>query len=124
MAVLNVVVNQGWVASGAGVDAGALKKLVADYDPDKVSAQTGVSADQINRIAGWFGQATGGAVALAGTADPQAHLAALILNAVTGNLVKTVIFLDETPAEATSRPEEIKAIIDAMRDGQIDVLVI
>ncbi|MGD0289988.1 MAG: molybdopterin-dependent oxidoreductase [Candidatus Binataceae bacterium] len=124
MAVLNVVVNQGWVASDAGGDAAALKTLVADYDPDKISTQTGVSADQIKKIASWFGQATDGAVALAGTSDPQAHLAALILNAITGNVGKTVVFLNEPPAQPTSRPEEIKAIIDAMRDGQIDVLVI
>jgi anaerobic selenocysteine-containing dehydrogenase/Fe-S-cluster-containing dehydrogenase component len=121
MSVLNVIVNQGWASNG---EASGLKEFVADYDPEKISVQTGVPADQIKRIAGWFGQAKDGAVALAGTADPQAHLAAMILNAVTGNVGKTVIFLDETPAQPTSRPEEMKAIIEAMRDGQVDVLVI
>jgi anaerobic selenocysteine-containing dehydrogenase/Fe-S-cluster-containing dehydrogenase component len=124
MAVLNVVVNQGWVEPAAAADLPALKTMVADYDPDKVSARTGVPGEQIRKIAGWFGQAKEGAVALAGTADPQTHLAALLLNAVTGNIGKTVIFLDGAPAEATSRPEEIKAIIGAMRDGEVDVLVI
>ena len=41
-------------------------------------------------------------MALAGTAEVQAHLAAYILNLVTGNLGKTMIFLDEAvPLEAT-----------------------
>jgi anaerobic selenocysteine-containing dehydrogenase/Fe-S-cluster-containing dehydrogenase component len=124
MAVLNVVLSQGWVASNSDADMGALKGLVADYDPEKISAQTGVSADQIKRIAGWFGQATEGALALAGTADPQAHLAAYILNSVTGNVGKTMVFLDQTPTERTTRPEGIKSIIGAMRDGEVDVLVI
>jgi anaerobic selenocysteine-containing dehydrogenase/Fe-S-cluster-containing dehydrogenase component len=124
MAVLNVVVNQGWVAPNTGVNLDDIKKLVANYDPEKVSAQTGVPADQIKRIAGWFGQATGGAVALAGTAEIQAHLAACILNLVTGNLGKTMIFLDEQVPLESSRTQSIKAIIDAMRDGEVDVLVI
>ncbi len=124
MAVLNVVVNQGWVASNSGVDVSAVKAFVADYDPEKISAQTGVPAQTIQRIASWFGQATDGAVALADGADQQAHLAAYLLNAVTGNLGKTMVFLAETPPEANSRPEQLKAVIDAMRDGQVDVLVL
>jgi anaerobic selenocysteine-containing dehydrogenase/Fe-S-cluster-containing dehydrogenase component len=125
MAVLNVVVNQGWVAPDSGVDVAKLKAFTADYDPDKISAQTGVSADQIRRIAGWFGQATEGAVALAGTADPQGHLAANILNAVTGNVGKTMVFLDGgAPKEASASTWKIKEIVEAMRDGAVDVLVI
>jgi len=124
MAVLNVVVTQGWVSQAAGVDVAALKTLVADYDPEKISAQTGVSAATITKIAGWFGQATDGAVALAGGPDPQAHLAAFILNAVSGNLGKTMVFLDGAPARATSSLADVRAVIDAMRDGQVDVLVI
>ena len=121
MAVLNVVVSQGWTSNG---DAAGLKALVADYEPEKVSAQTGVPAEQIKRIAAWFGQAKDGAVALAGTADPQTHLAAMMLNAVTGNVGKTMVFLDETPAQATSVPSRNEG--DNRRDarGQVDVLVI
>ena len=37
---------------------------------------------------------------MAGTADPQPHMAAIILNAVTGNVGKTVVFLENTPAQA------------------------
>lgn len=124
MAVLNVVVNQGWVAANSGIDATAVKAFVADYDPDKISAQTGVPAETIKRIAAWFGQATEGAVALCGASDPQAHIAAYLLNAVTGNLGKTMVFAAGAPAEAHSRPEEVRAVIDALRDGQVDVLVI
>ena len=123
MGVLNVLVTQGWVAPNAGVDAAALKNFVAPYDPDTVSKQTGVPADTIKKLGSWFGQADG-AVAIAGTEDQLAHVAAYILNAVTGNVGKTMVFLDGSPPEALSRSEDVMALIEAMRNGQIDVLVV
>ena len=92
MAVLHEIVAQGWVANNSGADVAGLKTLVADYDPDKISTLTGVSADTIKRIAQWFGQADG-AVALAGTEDPQTHFAVFILNSITGNIGRTTIFM-------------------------------
>src|SRR6266849_11191160 len=123
MGVLNVVVTQRWVAPNAGIDAAALKNFVAPYDPDTVSKQTGVSAETIKRLGSWFGQADG-AVAIAGTADQLAHIAAYILNAVTGNVGKTMVFLDGSPPEALSRADDVTALIEAIRNGQIDVLVV
>ena len=123
MAVLNEFVAQGWVANRAAPISTASRRLSPITIRKKSAAQTGVSADTIKRIAEWFGQADG-AVALAGTDDPQAHLAAFILNSITGNVGRTMIFLDDAPAEAASRPDEVQALLDASMPGEVDVLVI
>ncbi|MGH7933230.1 MAG: molybdopterin-dependent oxidoreductase, partial [Candidatus Binataceae bacterium] len=123
MGVLNVVVSQGWVKPNSGIDTATLKSFVAGYDPDTVAAQTGVSADQIKRIAQWFGQADS-ALALSGTDDVQGHVAAYALNAVTGNLGKTMILFENEQPQATTPREQVQAIVNSMRNGEVDVLVI
>jgi anaerobic selenocysteine-containing dehydrogenase/Fe-S-cluster-containing dehydrogenase component len=123
MAVLNVVVNQGWLSQDSGVDVAALKAFVAGYEPQNVSDRTGVPVETINRLGAWFGQADG-AVALAGGDDPQTHLAAYVLNAVTGNVGRTMIFLDGAPEEVLTRPDATRAVIQAIHEGQVDVVVV
>ena len=103
MAVLHEILAQGWVANGAGADLESLKAFTADYDPEKVSTETGVSADTIKQIAQWFGQADG-AVALAGTEDPQTHIAAFILNSITGNIGRTAVFLERCASRIGHSP--------------------
>ncbi|HEY6419055.1 MAG TPA: molybdopterin-dependent oxidoreductase [Candidatus Binataceae bacterium] len=121
--VLHVMVGQRWVSQNSGVDLAAISALVANYDPAAVSARTGVSVDAITKMGEAFGKAEG-ALALAGTGDESAHLAAYILNAVTGNLGRTMMFLDGAPPEESSTPDEVAAAVRDMRDGKIDVLVI
>src|SRR5262249_1992681 len=113
MGVLNAVVNQGWVASGAGINASALKEFVAPHDPHTVSEATGVPSEMITRLASWLGQSEG-AVALAGGDDSQTYIAAYMLNAVTGNLGRTMAFLEDSPAEALATPQNAAAIIRAI----------
>ncbi|MFZ1123215.1 MAG: molybdopterin-dependent oxidoreductase, partial [Candidatus Binataceae bacterium] len=122
LSVLNVLVKQGWVSRNSGVDLDALRKLTADFEPAAVAQKTGVSAESIMRMGESFGQSES-AVAMAGTDDPALHNAVAILNAVTGNVGKTVVFADGAPAPASS-PEEIEALVKAMAGGEIDVLVI
>ncbi|HZO82206.1 MAG TPA: molybdopterin-dependent oxidoreductase [Candidatus Binataceae bacterium] len=123
LSVLNVLVKQGWVSHDSGVDLDALRQFVADYDPATVAQKTGVPAEAITRMGESFGQAES-AVALAGTDDPALHTAVFILNAVTGNIGKTVVFAEGAPAPAASSPEEVEALIKAMAGGEIDALVI
>ena len=122
LSVLNVLVKQGWVSRNSGVDLDALRKLTADFEPAAVAQKTGISAESIMRMGESFGQSES-AVAMAGTDDPALHNAVAILNAVTGNVGKTVVFADGAPAPASS-PEEIEALVKAMAGGEIDVLVI
>ena len=118
--VLNVLVRNGMVSKSSGFDLAALGKAVENFDPAATSARTGVPVETITRLAETFGKA-GSALALAGTDDSSAHLAAMILNAVTGNFSKTIMFFEGAPAEDTSTPDEVDAAIDAMRGGEIDV---
>ncbi len=122
MAVLNIIASQGWLAKNAAVDAEAVKKFTAAFDPASVSQRSGVAVDQLNQLAAWLGQADG-ALALAGGDDPQAYIAAYLINALTGNVGRTMVFLEGAPAEATTRPEEVHAIIRAISSGAVDVVV-
>ena len=121
--VLNVVVANRPPAKASDFDLATLKSAIANHDPASVSARTGVPAATITQLAEAFRTANG-ALAIAGTDDPSAHLAAFILNAVTHNFGKTVMFFEDAPAEDTSTPEDVDAAIAAMRDGKIDVVVV
>jgi molybdopterin-containing oxidoreductase family iron-sulfur binding subunit len=123
MGVLNAVVNQGWIAQGAGIDAGALKEFVAAYDPHTVSETTGVPVEKITRLATWMGQSDG-AVALAGGDDAQTYIAAYVLNAVTGNLGRTMVLFDNSPAETLTTPQNAAAVIQSIHEGEVDVVVV
>jgi molybdopterin-containing oxidoreductase family iron-sulfur binding subunit len=123
MGVLHLLVAQGWLSPNSGFDIQTLKSFVADYDPQTVAKITNVPSESLTRIAQAFGQADG-AVALAGTDDELTHIVAHILNAVTGNVGKTVQFLDGQPPAATSSQTDIDALIAAMNAKSIDVLVI
>ena len=122
LSVLNVLVKQGWVSRNSGVDLDALRKLVVDFEPAAVAQKTGVSAESIMRMGESFGQSES-AVAMAGTDDPALHNAVAILNAVTGNVGKTVVFADGGPAPASS-PADVEALVKAMAAGEVDVLVV
>jgi anaerobic selenocysteine-containing dehydrogenase/Fe-S-cluster-containing dehydrogenase component len=123
MGVLNSVVNQGWIAQGAGIDIGALKDFVAAYDPHSVSETTGVPVEMVTRLASWLGQSDG-ALAMPGGEDPQTYIAAYILNAVTGNLGRTMVFLENSPSEALTPPQNAASVVRAIHNGDVDVVVV
>src|SRR6185312_14126754 len=50
LAVLHVILAQGWVGPNSGVDVAALKGFAASYDPASVSQKTGVSQQRISKI--------------------------------------------------------------------------
>src|SRR5215469_11468328 len=112
-----------WVSQNSGVDLNALTAMVASYDPGSVSQRTQVSVEAITSMAEAFSTAEG-AVALAGGSDQMLHSAAYVLNAVTGNLGRTMVFLEGSPPENATAPEEVAAAMTAMRDSKIDVLVV
>src|SRR5713101_2217347 len=121
LGVFHALVHDGLVKMG--VDRDSLKRFTDGYDPTLVAERTGVPAAKIHHLAEWFGKADG-AVALAGTADTATHVVASLLNVVTGNLGKTMRFLEGDPVTLRSRPEEITHLMAAMRDGVVDVLVV
>ncbi len=116
LAILHVILAQGWVGPNSGVDVAALKNFAASYDPTFVSQRTGVAAERIRTIAERFGKADG-ALALAGGDDPTLHAAAYILNAGTGNLGRTMQFYDGEPPESVTQSDDVAAAIEKARVG-------
>jgi len=123
MGVLNAIVNEGWAAQGTGIDVGALKEFVAAHDPHTVSETTGVPVETITTLASWLGQSDG-AVALAGGDDPQTHIAAYVLNVVTGNLGRTMVFLENSPAETLTTPQKAAVVMQSIHNREVDVVVV
>jgi anaerobic selenocysteine-containing dehydrogenase/Fe-S-cluster-containing dehydrogenase component len=122
LGVLGLVSRSGLVR-GADVDVEALQAFTAGYPPDVVAEQTGLTEAALRAAAKRFGDAEA-AVALAGTRDTATHVAAFLLNAVTGNLGKTVRFLADAspPPQAGSR--DVAPLLEAMRTGAVDVVVV
>jgi len=83
-------------ADRAPADAGSLKALLAQYEPEATAARTGVSAETIHRLAEEFTAAP--SVALPGgigTQHADAHITAMavhLLNYLAGNVGRTVVF--------------------------------
>ena len=121
--ILHVLIAQRWVSQNSGVDLNALTTLVAAYDPASVSQRTGVPAETIVAMADAFGRSDS-AIALSGGDDEVLHTAAYVLNAVTGNLDRTLVFQAPVLPENATPPDDVAEAMTAMRDGKVDVLVI
>ena len=105
-------------------DQKKLATFLAAFDPENIAQRIGFDAADIHRIAEHFASASA-ALALAGTDDPEAHKAALLINYMTGNCGKTVVFqegnlLDEPEA----RQIELNSLLGEMRAGKTSVLFI
>ncbi len=105
-----------------------LARFLADYTPDNVAKQIGVTAEQITTIASKFMKnspslAVGGGNMVA-TSNGTATLAAInVLNAVAGNVGETVQFLDQ-PAPAPYSYQDISQLIQDLNAGKIKTLII
>ena len=121
LSILYVLVHNGW--GQPDVDRESLINFTKDYDPNTVAERTGIAAAKIQQLAEWFGKAKG-AVALAGAADTTTHTVTFILNAITGNLGKTVQFLDGGPPPSWSRLEDLAHLLTEMKNKTVDTLVI
>jgi Fe-S-cluster-containing dehydrogenase component len=107
-----------------GPDSTALAHFLAPFTPQSVERQTGVAAKHIRRMAEDFGRSSS-AVALAGTDDFATHVAASIMNAVTGNLNKTLRFAQtSTSTRSPIGQLGVKSLLAAMHGGEIEVLFI
>jgi anaerobic selenocysteine-containing dehydrogenase/Fe-S-cluster-containing dehydrogenase component len=123
MAVLRAVADSGAVRPASGLDPAALRQFTASYEPEAVAKYSGVPAAAIQRIAQRLSQASS-AVALAAADDLTGQIAAMLLNAATGNLGNTMKFIDAPNPIRISTRSEIADAVKAMHDGAIDVVVI
>jgi anaerobic selenocysteine-containing dehydrogenase/Fe-S-cluster-containing dehydrogenase component len=120
LAMLRVIIHDGLARPAGGVDLGSVRTFAAGYDPNAIAAKAGVSAKAIQQMAHDFAQADG-ALAIAGTDDDAAHAAAWMLNAVTGNIGKTVKLV---PVAQPAAVTDTSTVLDVMRAGNIKVAVV
>jgi molybdopterin-containing oxidoreductase family iron-sulfur binding subunit len=111
----------------APADAGQLAASLAAYTPEKVAQDTGLTADQVRKLAAEFA-AAGPSLAVAGGVGNQHRgsidLAAAVnlLNYAAGNLGKTVRF--GAGVGAGDGYGKIVDLIRAMSAGEIKVLIV
>jgi molybdopterin-containing oxidoreductase family iron-sulfur binding subunit len=122
LGVLALVARDGRVRAD-GIDLEALRAFTAAYPPAVVAEQTGITETTLRATAQRFAGADA-AVALAGTQDAPAHVASFLLNAVTGNLGKTMRFLGGAPPTPPPGARDVPRLLEAMRTGAVDIVVI
>jgi molybdopterin-containing oxidoreductase family iron-sulfur binding subunit len=128
LALAKVVVDA--KGSALGGEVGAVKSVLAGFDVDTASRSTGIPAETIRRIGQELAASNAPAalppgVSLTSRRATVTAAAVLILNAVSGAAGSTLFVppaADATPAPASFR--ELLQLIDAMKSGDVSVLMI
>jgi anaerobic selenocysteine-containing dehydrogenase/Fe-S-cluster-containing dehydrogenase component len=109
-------------------DVSRVRPLVDAHSPSTVSAETGVPADTIERLAREFtAQPSLGVAGGIGAQHDQAHVTAAavnVLNYVAGNVGRTVVFGPDLAAGGASTYAGLADLVGAMRDGRVGVLFV
>ena len=117
-------------AAGLAVPADAAA-AAKDYSADRVSRDTGVSVEQINKLAALLKERSPSLVIAGGAAEGYAHgsqnaAAVALLNQVLGNVGKTVEAANLVPfpqlAPATGNTAALKQLTDGLNAGKFKVV--
>ncbi|MEC8184209.1 MAG: molybdopterin dinucleotide binding domain-containing protein, partial [SAR324 cluster bacterium] len=105
-----------------------LSEMLAAFAPEKVAKATGVPAKKMKELAQKFienspGLALGGGPSSRNSNLTSLHVAINILNAVSGNLGKTVFFHDQPAPENTSH-QNLVQLIEDLKAGKVDLLIV
>ena len=105
-----------------------LSGMLAAYAPEKVAEATGVPAEKMKELAQKFienspGLALGGGPSSRNSNLTSLHAAINILNAVAGNLGKTVLFHNQPAPENTSH-QNLAQLIKDLKAGKVDLLIV
>ncbi|MCH2290115.1 MAG: 4Fe-4S dicluster domain-containing protein, partial [SAR324 cluster bacterium] len=105
-----------------------LSGMLAAYTQEKVAEATGVPAEKMKELAQKFienspGLALGGGPSSRNSNLTSLHMAINILNAVAGNLGKTVFFHDQPAPENTSHQNLVQLIKD-LKAGKVELLIV
>ena len=134
--VHTIVSEQRVQAEGISDNNDALDRIVAvvgDNSADAVAARTGIPAARIVELARAFSDtsvgpgrtlAVGGGVAVSGTDATETQVAVALLNYVAGNVGTTVQFGTDGVWDGVSTYAEMLELRDAMRAGEIEVLIL
>ena len=123
LAVLKLMLEGGLAADKRFADA------VAAVDPKKAAEDSGVPLETLERMAKAFagakpGLAVAGGVAATGTQATSLQVAVNMLNAVAGNVGKTVRFGPDHAYGRVTPYAEVARLVQAMAAGEIEVLVL
>jgi anaerobic selenocysteine-containing dehydrogenase/Fe-S-cluster-containing dehydrogenase component len=127
LAMLKVILDEGLQTADA--DLGTLREAVKDVDLAQAAKSAGVPAEAIKRIAHDFakskgGLAIGGGAAATGSNATQSLVAVNLLNAAVGAVGKGIRFGSDSALSRVSPYAEMVKLADAMRKGEIEVLVL
>jgi len=105
-----------------------LSGKLAAYAPEKVAEATGVPAEKMKELAQKFienspGLALGGGPSSRNSNLTSLHAAINILNAVAGNLGKTVLFHNQPAPENTSH-QNLAQLIKDLKAGKVELLIV
>jgi molybdopterin-containing oxidoreductase family iron-sulfur binding subunit len=105
-----------------------LSGILAAYTPEKVAETTGVPAEKMKELAQKFienspGLALGGGPSSRNSNLTSLHAAINILNAVAGNLGKTVLFHNQPAPENTSH-QNLAQLIKDLKAGKVELLIV
>ncbi|MCY3986572.1 MAG: molybdopterin-dependent oxidoreductase, partial [Candidatus Dadabacteria bacterium] len=110
------------------VAPGPIAAMVSRYSPKKVAELTDVPADTIEKIARDFttsrSLAIGGGAANTGSNATETMVAVNILNYLAGNIGRTVDFSDPLSISDASTFSEIERLVEEMRSGRVEVLIL
>jgi anaerobic selenocysteine-containing dehydrogenase/Fe-S-cluster-containing dehydrogenase component len=123
LAILKLMLEGGAVADKRYGD------LVGGVDPKKVAEDSGVPLETLQRVAKAFGNAkpglaVGSGVAVTGSQATQLQVAVNLLNAVAGNVGKTVRFGPDQAYGHVTPYADVAKLVQAMAAGEIEVLVL
>ena len=125
LGIINALGTQGVALSGD------IAAAVKGYDKERVSKDTGVSAEQIDKIVALLKARTPSLVLAGSAAEGYAHgsqnaAAINLLNQVLGNVGKTVVAAETVPfpqmAPATGNTAALKTLNDGLAAGKYKVL--
>ena len=110
-----------------------VRSTIAKYDPDTVTAVTGVPGDRITKVATWLNERSPSLVLSGLSAEGQEHgydtaAAAMLLNIILGNVGKTIVSSGEFPfAQLVAKEgntQNLLAFADALDKGEHDAVFI
>jgi len=119
------------IINALGTASGDIAAAVKDYDKQRVSKDTGVSAEQIDKIAALLKARTPSLVLVGGAAEGYAHgsqnaAAINLLNHVLGNVGKTIGVPVSVPfpqmSPATGNTAALQALNNSLAAGKYKVL--
>lgn len=125
---LGIVHALGAAGLSLPADVAAVSKA---YDAERVNKDTGVSVEQINKLAALLKERSPSLVIAGGAAEGYAHgsqnaAAIALLNRVLGNIGKTIEAPESVPfpqvAVTTGNRSSVQALNDSMANGKVKVL--